>query len=213
MKKLGWVLFGVFSLLIGVYPVVYFLIDMKQGLLGSKSEDLLQNEVWFWFFYQHIGFGAMTMLTGWTQFSRKLRVRNINIHKVLGKIYVISVLLSGTAGLYLSFYATGGLIASFGFGIMAVLWVITTFMAFITVKKGEITAHQQWMIRSYALCWAAVTLRIWLPTLQIGFGLDFISSYLIVSWLCWVPNLIVAELIILNGKSSRNTNISLSKSN
>ena len=88
------------------------------------------------------------MLTGWTQFSKKLRSANINIHRVLGKIYVFSVLLSGSAGLYLSFYATGGLVASFGFGAMAVFWLSTTVMAFLTIKKGQVDTHRNWMIRS-----------------------------------------------------------------
>jgi hypothetical protein len=49
------------------------------------------------------------------------------------------------------------------------------------------------MIRSYALTFAAVTLRIWLPLFQNGFGMEFISAYVIIAWLCWVPNLLWAE--------------------
>ena len=51
------------------------------------------------------------------------------------------------------------------------------------------------MIYSYAACFAAVTLRIWLPILLKIFG-DFIIAYSIVAWLCWVPNIIVANLIV-----------------
>ena len=196
MKKVGWIVFGFFSVVIGIYPVLYGLVDMSQGFLGGKSEEILNSSVWNWLFYQHIGFGAISMLTGWTQFSKRLRKKNISVHKGLGKVYVVSVLLSGMAGLYLSFYATGGWVAGLGFGTMAVLWLITTIMAFITIKKGAVDTHQNWMIRSYALCWAAVTLRLWLPGLQGFFGMDFISAYLLVSWLCWVPNLVVAEITV-----------------
>jgi hypothetical protein len=51
------------------------------------------------------------------------------------------------------------------------------------------------MIYSYAACFAAVTLRLWLPLLVIGFG-DFIKAYTVVAWLCWVPNILVAYLIV-----------------
>jgi hypothetical protein len=51
------------------------------------------------------------------------------------------------------------------------------------------------MIYSYAACFAAVTLRIWLPLL-ISITGDFFIAYPIVAWLCWVPNLIVANLIV-----------------
>jgi len=111
-------------------------------------------------------------------------------------------LLSGTAGLYISIYASGGWVAALGFGTMAIFWLETTILAFITIKKGNVNEHQNWMIRSYALCWAAVTLRIYLPTFQFAFGMEFISAYLILAWLCWVPNLIVAEIIIRTSKKS-----------
>lgn len=203
MKKIGWVIFGVFSVLVGVYPVLYGLVDMSQGFLGGKTEELLNSSVWNWFFYQHISMGAISMLTGWTQFSKRLRKKNMAIHRILGKIYVMAVLLSGSAGLYLSFYATGGVIAGFGFGTMAVLWLSTTVMAFLTIKRGEVAAHQNWMIRSYALCWAAVTLRLWLPGLQAFGGMEFISAYLLVSWLCWVPNLVVAEMFFIRSSVNK----------
>lgn len=196
MNKLSWIAFGFLSIVIGLYPIVYGLVDMSQGFLGGKSDELLNSYIWYWFFYQHIGLGAVSMLTGWIQFSAKIRAKNLGLHRLLGKIYVIAVLLSGSAGLYLSFYATGGIISGFGFGTMAVLWLVTTIMAFLTVKNGDIEAHRRWMIRSYALCWAAVTLRIWLPLLQIAFGMEFMTAYLLVSWMCWVPNLVVAELFV-----------------
>jgi len=50
------------------------------------------------------------------------------------------------------------------------------------------------MIYSYAACFAAVTLRIWLPLLTMIYG-DFVKAYVIVAWLCWIPNIIVAGVI------------------
>jgi len=43
------------------------------------------------------------------------------------------------------------------------------------------------------LTFAAVTLRIWLPLFQYGFGMDFVTAYVIIAWLCWVPNIIWAQ--------------------
>ena len=61
---------------------------------------------------------------------------------------------------------------------------------------GKIEQHRQWMIRSFALTFAAVTLRLWLPFFQIVLNFEFIEAYIIIAWLCWIPNLIVAEIII-----------------
>ena len=51
------------------------------------------------------------------------------------------------------------------------------------------------MIRSFALTFAAVMLRIYLPLAQVA-GIPFDVSYPVISFLCWVPNLLVAELLL-----------------
>lgn len=63
-------------------------------------------------------------------------------------------------------------------------------MGFKAIKKGNINTHIRFIILSYAACFAAVTLRIWLPVLTITMG-DFVSAYKIVAWLCWVHNIMV----------------------
>lgn len=199
----GWFLFAFFSLLIGCYPVFYFLADMaNNGLLSQKEAEILTSGVWNWMFYQHIIFGGICLFIGWIQFNKAFRNSYLNIHRLIGKVYVVTALLSGIAGLYIAIFAEGGWVAQLGFGAMAVSWLVTTFLAYTTIRRKEVGAHKNWMLRSYALCWAAVTLRIELPLFQIGFGMDFISAYLIIAWLCWVPNLLVAEIIIRNQKGT-----------
>src|SRR5436305_3499775 len=137
------------------------------------------------------------MLTGWSQCSSRIRNKNVKVHRTLGKIYVTCAIVSGVAALCLSPFSTGGIITHFGFGILGFLWVYCTARAYYTIAvKKDIDMHQRWMIRSYALCFAAVTFRIWLPLFTAAFRFDFTISYQIISWLCWVPNLIVAELIV-----------------
>ena len=111
-------------------------------------------------------------------------------------MYVASVLLSGCAGFGIAFAASGGLMGQLGFGTLSILWLFTTVQAFQAIRKRNISQHQNWMTRSYALCFAAVTLRLWLPIFLGAFGMSFDVAYPIIAWLCWVPNLAVAELII-----------------
>lgn len=199
----GWFFFALFSLMIGFYPVFYFLVDMESnGLLSQKAADVLSSSVWNWMFYQHIIFGGICLFVGWIQFSKKFRNKYLNTHRQIGKIYVVTALLSGIGGLYIAIFAEGGWVAQLGFGAMAVCWLYTTTIAYVTIRKKEVDVHKNWMIRSYALCWAAVTLRIWLPLFQGVLGMDFISAYIIIAWLCWVPNLFVAEMIIINKKGT-----------
>jgi uncharacterized membrane protein len=202
MKTLRWSAFAFFSIAVGLYPLLYLLIDMSGGLLASKG-SLLESRLWNIAFYQHILLGMISMLTGWSQFSQRLRNKNINLHRALGKIYVIAVLLSGSAGFYLALFATGGLPANLGFSLLAIGWLFSTVKAYLVIRNGQADSHQRWMIRSYAFCWAAVTLRIWLPLFQIFTNLEFITAYQIISWLCWVPNLLIAEFIISKMKRKK----------
>jgi uncharacterized membrane protein len=203
MKTLAWILFVFFAVCVGIYPFTYAVFDMSQGLLASKTPEVREAMGWQVTFYTHIYFGALAMLAGWSQFIKRVRTKYLKLHRVLGKVYLLAVLLSGSAGLYIAFYATGGLSAMLGFAALALGWLFTAWKAYTSIKHKNVDDHQYWMIRSYALCFAAVTLRLWLPLFQFGFGLDFIFAYRIIAWLCWVPNLIVAEMIVRSLKAQR----------
>jgi uncharacterized membrane protein len=201
MKKYAWIIVGVLSTLIGLYPIKYLIVHTKFGLFTGKSAELLSNTTWNIIFYTHIFIAGISLLIGWLQFSQRLRKKNIKLHRIIGKVYVISALISGITGLYLAFFATGGIISTLGFASLAVTWLYTTYFAYTTIKKGKIKLHENLMIYSYAACFGAVTLRLWLPILTQLFD-EFIVAYRIVSWLAWVPNILVAYFLV-NKKKSR----------
>lgn len=191
-----WVI-AFFSICIGIYPLIYMIVDMEaEGFLRSKSASLLTNTLWRVAFFTHIYFGGISLLVGWSQFSKRIRAKRLKLHRLLGKIYVIAVLLSSITGLYIAFYANGGIVSQLGFSFLAIGWFYTTFNAYTSIKKKKIEAHRKWMIRSYAFTFAAVTLRLWLPTLPSLLNIPFNEAYIIISWLCWVPNIIIAEIYI-----------------
>jgi uncharacterized membrane protein len=197
LKNLPWVPFIFFAVAVGLYPLAYYIIDMRSsGLLHSKPKTLIDSTFYIPIFYVHITFGGIALLTGWSQFSNWLRNKYLKTHRFVGKIYVIAVILSSLAGLFIAFFASGGIIPSIGFGILAILWFTTVVKAYTSILKKNIKQHENWMLRSYALAFAAVTLRIYLPFSQAVMHLDFLACYRVISWLCWVPNLIVAEIII-----------------
>ncbi len=199
MKKASWIIVGVLSTFVGLYPSTYFMIDRRFGLLASKSTELLSNNLWNIAFYGHILLGGLALLIGWLQFSKKLRTKNIKIHRIIGKTYIISVLISGICGLFIALHATGGIISKLGFFTLGIVWLSTTILSFKAIKKGNVELHAKFMIFSFAACFAAVTLRIWLPMLTSVMG-EFIGAYRIVAWLCWVPNIIVAYFIVRKTK-------------
>ncbi|MGZ3765153.1 MAG: DUF2306 domain-containing protein [Mucilaginibacter sp.] len=196
-KYLPWIAFAFFAIAVGLYPLAYYLFDMHdKGLLASKTKELLENTIWHTAFYVHITFGGIALLTGWTQFSTRLRDRYLNTHRQVGKVYVSSVMLSSLAGFYIALSASGGITSTLGFGALATLWFFTIVKAYTTILKKEIKQHENWMIRNYALTFAAVTLRLYLPISQAALHMEFITAYRIISWLCWIPNIIIAEIIV-----------------
>jgi len=190
-----WWIFGGLCMSIGLYPVIYFLVDRHFGLLSSKSQELLNAQMWNMAFYGHIILGGLALFIGWTQFSTKLRKTRIRLHRTVGKIYIIAVLISGVCGVYIAQFATGGISNRIGFTLSGLVWLTTTIFAYRAVRNGKIDLHLQLMMYSYAVCFSAVTLRIWLPILTSITG-EFTFAYQIVGWLSWVPNLLVAYYII-----------------
>lgn len=190
-NKVAWVVFAFLAIGIGLYPLMYLTTSNEFGLLASKSPEVLSSKIWNVAFYGHITFGGLALLAGWSQFSKKLRSRNLNLHRNLGKFYVVTALIGGVCGVYLGFFATGGIIPALGFICLGIIWLYTTTRAYLAIRKKDLSLHQGMMIYSYAACFAAVTLRIWLPLLTIIFG-EFLLAYKIVAWLCWVPNMVFA---------------------
>ena len=144
----------------------------------------------------HIAGGIGALLAGPWQFSARLRARALNLHRWLGRFYLLSVALGSIAGLAMATVSEQGLPTHLGFGLLAVLWFFTGLQAYRSVRAGNIDAHRDWMRRNFALSLAAVTLRYYLPLMLFAFHWPFRSSYIAVAWLCWVPNLLVAEWLI-----------------
>ena len=145
----------------------------------------------------HVLGGGSALLLGGAQFSRRLRSRAPQLHRWSGRVYLTLVLIGGIGGATLALHAAGGLSARIGFMLLAILWLTSGTLAYRAIRAGNVAEHRRWMTRNFALTFAAVTLRIWLPTLTIGFGFPWDEAYPTVAWLAWVPNLLVAEWLIL----------------
>ncbi|HLY78525.1 MAG TPA: DUF2306 domain-containing protein [Caulobacteraceae bacterium] len=141
----------------------------------------------------HAGVSATALILGALQFYPGLRARWPAWHRRAGTLYVIFCLLGGCAALLLAAGTTAGLPATAGFGLLGLSWLGCTAQAWRFARARDFVRHRRWMTRSYALTFAAVTLRLYLPVAYMT-HLDITPSYQAISFLCWIPNLIVAEL-------------------
>ena len=195
--RFGWAAMTVLASLIAVYAACVLLVP------GFGPPFVADLRVRFpWAVIAHLAGGLTAMALGPWQFSTRLRARAVNLHRWMGRAYVVAVLAGGMGGLVLARSSQEGLVTHVGFGLLALLWLNATVQAYRSIRASDVTSHRRWMIRSFALTLAAVTLRIELP-LQLAAGIPFHDAYQVVSWLCWVPNLVVAEWIVLRSERGR----------
>jgi hypothetical protein len=183
----------------------YTAFETDAGFLRIKQQ-YISNSVWLTSFYIHSFTAGLTLFAGFTQFSSKLRTSQIKLHRGFGYIYAYTVLiLSAPSGFVLAIYANGHLPSKIGFTILSLLWFWFTFLAVRHIKQRNVKKHQSFMIRSYALALSAITLRIWKFALANTVAPDPLDLYQIVTWLGFIPNLFIAEWIILriNSKKTR----------
>ena len=121
--------------------------------------------------------------------------RLLPVHRWLGRTYLVSAAFAGIGGLYLSAFVYGGFAASVGFGTLAVMFLGTTTVAYIRIRAGNEASHREWMTRSYALMISIVLMRIYL-VIFLAAGVDLQAAYAAMTWIGWVPTLVVAEWLI-----------------
>jgi uncharacterized membrane protein len=139
--------------------------------------------------------GAIALLAGPLQFVPSFRESNWNRHRLLGWIYCGAIVLGWCASLWIAPHSQTGWIASAGFLTLGAAWIVATGIAVQFILRGDAIRHRRWMIRSFALTAAAITLRMYLPLLFV-FHWPFSTAYPAIAWLCWVPNALAAEVYL-----------------
>lgn len=155
-------------------------------------------------FYVHIVTAGLALALGPVQFLRPIRRRWPAVHRATGMAYVVCVALGATSGLVIATVNRAGIVGFLGFGTLAVLWAVSTWHAVVAARRRDLANHAAWMIRGFALTFAAVTLRSWtaiLILLQTAAGATdpeqmFANAYAAVPFLCWLPNVVVAEWLV-----------------
>ncbi len=173
----------------------YFSFDYGIGFLLTK-QAILHIDLWRLAFYIPISSIFFVLLLGVFQFIPFLLEKYPVLHRQSGKVYVFLVLfLCAPSGLIMAFYANGGFWARLSFVIIAVLWWGFTYKAYTDIRKKKLQAHVAGMTLSYALTLSAITLRSYVFFLPGFIHLHAKEMYILVAWLSWIPNLLIAELI------------------
>lgn len=191
IKKIAWVTMTLLGTSVALYSGLAIITPaVRPGLLQSLFETV------YWSVALHLAGGMIAIIVGAFQVNGRLRARYLPAHRWLGRVYLGAVFVGSVGGFSLALGSQGGLVAHFGFGMLAVCWLFTTLNAYRYIRAGDMNTHRAWMLRSYALTLTAVTLRIYLPLFGLA-GYGFNEAYPLISWISWVPNLLVVEWLIL----------------
>jgi len=136
----------------------------------------------------HMLIAPLALLLGPFQFIASLRARAPRVHRYVGRIYVGSCVIAGVTGFATALHASGGPVASWGFGTLAVLWVASSLGGIYAAIRRKFELHRLLMALSYGMTFGAVTLRLQIP---VGFMLGYSSYPQMSVWLAytsWLPN-------------------------
>ncbi len=198
LRTVNWGVMMFFAVGVGLYALGFFFVD-QIGAKELKAHFATIPVI----AYLHIIPGGIALILGAFQFNEGLRRKRPVLHRRMGQFYVAAVALGGIGGVLLAWYATQPPATRLGFGSLGVLWLVSCYFAYTHARARNFDQHRAWMIRCYALTLAAVTLRLQLPILQAGLGLSFFEAYQVVAWFCWVPNLVIAEWLVVNRPRAR----------
>jgi hypothetical protein len=177
-KNLGWVVMffmGLFVLALVEIPYLNPHSRMRPHHLEIR-----------WLLLPHLLAGSIAMLSGPIQFSSRIRRRFPKLHRILGRFYVGSVLIAAPLAMSIPIYLgqdkfyIGGTIAHAG------TWFIATLVAFLIARNRNIPQHRQWMIRSYALTFSFIVVRVFskfvpLPDPEFGIADVIITLFVLLA--------------------------------
>lgn len=203
--KVGFLWFALSAAAVAVFAPLPYLTASLQTLGETTSGTIAANyavrpPVIQAAFYVHVVGGGLALACSPLQFIARLRDRSPRVHRAVGRVALASIILGGLAGVVLSTTTLAGPVGTAGFGLLGVLWIAGAVTAVVAIRRGDVAAHRRWMVRTFALTYAAVTLRLWLGLLigaqgvaGVPAAIAFDRAYAIVPFLSWVPNLLVAE--------------------
>lgn len=181
-----WALFVLSSALVAAYAFAFFSIPFR----GSPIEQ--QFAVSGPDVPLHFYLAGLALLVAPLQLMGGLRRRWPRLHRCIGWLYAGSVLVGSVSGFSLALNAQGGLPARSAFVILALLWPTFTALGIRHAIARDFVRHRRWMLRSVALTYAAVTLRVVLFG-GMALGLPFVPVYIAAAWLGWTINLAAIE--------------------
>jgi uncharacterized membrane protein len=150
-KHIFFVCFGLLTM--------FVVLHNELPLMSAQSSARLHFAKVTWWLLPHGIGGALALLLAPLQFSNRLRVRYLRLHRILGRLYVASVLIAAPVAIPIALIQ-GPHTLFMAAVIQTSGWLVTTFVALYAVRTGNTKQHREWMIRSYPFAMVFVVARV-----------------------------------------------------
>lgn len=187
-------------------PILNALVQVFQIPSGTYPDDSARLAVAPFAWFAHVLAGVAFGITGPVQFVRALRHRFGALHRLSGRIFVLSGGILGLSGLSLLVQVTSVRtpVADTARGIFGLALLVALALAMAAIRARDVPRHRAWMIRAYAIgmglgAVALVFFPIYIVTGRPPMGLA--SDFLFVA--SWLLTIALAEMVIR--KTSRST--------
>ena|GEM_PF-1561425 len=185
MTKAGRRAFWILPMIVVVLALRYIPMGIEKAFPGVLYHLPERNYA----LYAHMTFSAFAMFTMPFQFWTRLRMQKPQVHRVMGRIYALSILIGGSASIPLAMSMQISGLGVAGFFIGNIVWITVTAIAIGAAMTGNLIMHRKWIVYSAAMTFAAVMIRVELPLYR-ELGMKFADAYALVGWTCWTLNLL-----------------------
>ena len=181
-----WIVFGLMT--------VFVVVTRDRTLLDSRSFLRQRYAVIPWLMFAHGIPGALALLLGVFQFSSRLRQRYLQVHRVMGRIYVGCVAISAPAAIVVAI-SLPIMTLAMASTIQAVGWLVTTATGLYCVRTGRIQQHREWMMRSYPFAMVFIVVRAInsIPAIARMGELGIVTVvWSVIATACFLPSFVIA---------------------
>ena len=196
-RRVAFGFLAVTAVAVAVLFVTPYLVSASAGLAPHYAE---QGSVVAMAFLVHVVAGGLALLLSPLQIAARLRARVPRLHRVAGRVVLGAIAVAGCTSLAIAPFTTGGPVTGIGFGTTGIVWLFCAAAAFRAIRRRDVAGHRRWAVRTFALTYTAVTLRLLnlpltasLVVLGMDAGAAADRAYATLALVSWVVDLAVAE--------------------
>jgi uncharacterized membrane protein len=164
---------------------------------GTARGGYADRPVWL---RLHIVTGMTALFTGLAQFRTGLTGRRRQVHRWVGRTYLGSIALSAVAAVALLVTAHQSWVFESGLAGLVAAWVSTSTLAYVAIRRGNVSQHREWVTRGYVVTFGFVSFRVLFDALgafHVGTRSQRTDA---ASWFCWAVPLLITEVVLQGRK-------------